>query len=260
MIRRFLLYFLIFSMTSCVPYKDLVLFRQGDAPITNLEQISTLSKVDLTIQPNDILTITVSCYDPILAAPFNLIDSRQASNVDPNSPLVSYLVDSNGSIEYPVFGKIQVAKKTISQLRDTLTKRIKPYIKEPIINIRRVNFRVTVLGEVSKPSSFNVPSERITILEAIGMAGDLTPHSDRQRVIIVREENGKMTFGKVNLQSTDFFTSPYYYLRQNDVVYIDPKKNKTATVNDPASKYVSWGTAVFSAISTVVTVIILLKR
>lgn len=237
----------------------MVLFRSDKNAIPNIDPLSSLAKPDLTIQPNDILTIVVSCYDPALAIPFNMIDIKQSANVDPNSPLTGYLVDNNGAIEFPVLGRLQVAKKTIGQLRDTLVKKIKPYIKDPVVNIRRVNFRVTVLGEVAQPGSFHIPSERITLLEALGRAGDMTPHSDRQRVTIVREENGKMTFGRVNLQSSDFFTSPYYYLRQNDVVYIDPKKSKRASVNEPGDKYVSWGTAVFSAISTIVTVLILLK-
>ena len=260
MIQRILFSVLLFSLSSCTTYKDLVLFRKSETPLPEIAPLSALSKIDLTIQPDDALSITVNCYDPQLAAPFNLIDSRNSGNTQANSALVSYLVDGTGSIEFPVLGKIQVAKKTIAQVRDTLYKKIKPYIKDPTINIRRVNFRITVLGEVSKPTSFNVLSERITILEALGLAGDLTPYSDRERVMVIREENGKMVFGRVDLQSTDFFTSPYYYLHQNDVVYVDPKKNKKATVSDNASKYVSWGTAVLSAISTIVTILVLVKK
>lgn len=260
MFYRIILLAFVLSTTSCIPYKDLVLFRRAETPLPYIEPLSSLSKIDLTIQPDDVLSITVSCYDAQLAVPFNLIDTRQAGATQANSPLVTYLVDSKGDIEYPVLGRIHVGKKTIIEIRDTLYAKIKPYIKEPSINIKRVNFRITVLGEVAKPSSFSIASERITLLEALGMAGDLTPYSDRQRIMVVREENGKMVFGRVDLQTTDFFTSPYYYLHQNDVVYVDPKKNKKGTVNDPAAKYISWGAAALSAISAIVTVIILAKR
>jgi polysaccharide biosynthesis/export protein len=260
MLNRIILFAFLLSVTSCIPYKDLVMFRRTETPLPYIEPLSSLNKVDLTIQPDDMLSITVSCYDPQLAVPFNLVDTRQAGNTQANSPLVTYLVDSKGDIEYPVLGRIHVGKKTIIEIRDTLYAKIKPYIKEPSINIKRVNFRISVLGEVAKPSFFNINSERITLLEALGMAGDMTPYSDRQRVMVVREENGKMVFGRVDLQSTDFFTSPYYYLHQNDVVYVDPKKNKKGTVNDPAAKYINWGTAALSAVSAVLTVIILSKR
>ena len=196
------------------------MFRRAETPLPEIPPLSSLNKTDLTIQPDDALSITVSCYDPLLAIPFNLTDPRVAGNSLPNSPLISYLVDSRGEIDFPVLGKMQVGKKTITQIRDTLIKRIKPYIKEPSVNIRRVNFRITVEGEVARAGSFNVPSERITILEALGLAGDLTPYSDRQRIMVIREENGKMVFGRIDLQSTDFFTSPYYYLHQNDVVLV----------------------------------------
>ena len=260
MLKQIFIFAFLLSITSCIPYKDLVLFRRSEKPLPNIDPLSTLSKYDQTIQPDDALSITVSCYDAALAAPFNLIDPRQAGNMPTNSPLASYLVDSKGDIEFPVLGRIHVGRKTIIEIRDTLYKKIKPYIKEPSINIRRINFRITVLGEVARPGSFNINSERITVLEALGLAGDMTPYSDRQRVMVQRDENGKVIFGRVDLQSTDFFTSPFYLLHQNDVIYVDPKKNKKATVVDPASKYLTLGTAVLSALSTIVAIFALTRK
>ena len=260
MIYRIILFSLLFSITSCIPYKDLILFRNNEVPLPDLAPINTPKNIDLVIQPDDALSITVSSLDPQLAVPFNLVDTRSMGYVQPGAQLVSFLVDSKGNIDYPVLGKINVSNKTIPQLRDTLVVKLQPYIKDPSINIRRVNFRVSVLGEVTRPGTFNISSERIALLEAIGMAGDMTPHSDRQRVLVVRESDGKTTFGKIDLQSPDFFNSPYYFLRQNDVVYIDPKKNKRGSVNDPASKYITWGAAGLSAISTIATIIALLRK
>jgi polysaccharide biosynthesis/export protein len=260
MIQRITLFCLLLSATSCVTYKDLILFRKTETSLPEIPPLSTPKNIDLVIQPDDALSINVSCIDPQLAVPFNLVDMRTAGYIQPGSPMVSFLVDNKGFIDFPVIGRINVANKTIPQLHDTLVNRIKPYIKEPSINIRRVNFRVTVLGEVLKPGSYNINSERITLLEAIGLAGDLTPYSDRQKIMVVREENGKTTFGKIDLQSTDFFSSPYFFLHQNDVVYIDPKKSKKSTVNDPASKYLSWASAGLSAASAIITVLVLYKR
>jgi polysaccharide biosynthesis/export protein len=255
----FLLAFLL-TVTSCVPYKDMVLFRKDQKALPEIPATAVAKNADLSILPNDALAITITCLDPSVSEPFNLVDKRNTGQTTADSPLTSFLVDGNGDINFPILGKIQVAKKTIPQLRDMLLEKLKPYIKDPSVMIRRVNFHVTVLGEVAKAGTFTISSERITILEAIGMAGDFTPYSDRQRVMVVREENGKVTTGKVDLQTPDFFTSPYYFLHQNDVVYIDPKKNKTGNVNDPANKYISWGTATFSAVAAVATVFLLLNR
>jgi polysaccharide biosynthesis/export protein len=254
------LFCLILSATSCIPYKDLVMFRKDEKPLPDLPAISSSKNPDLLIQPNDALSITVNALDPQLAAPFNLVDMRSGSAIQANSPLISFLVDSNGEIDYPVLGKIKVEKLTIPQLRELLTKRIKAYIKEPTVNIRRVNFKITVMGEVSKPGTFEINSERITILEALGLAGDMTQHSDRQRVMVIREENGKVTTQKIDLQSSTFFNSPYYYLRQNDVVYVDPKKSKKGSVSDPANKYVNWIVAGFSAVAAVLSVVAILRN
>jgi polysaccharide biosynthesis/export protein len=260
MIYRILIFCSFLSMTSCIPYKDLILFRKDETSLPDIAAISSYKNLDLPIQPNDALSITVSCLDPQLAVPFNLVDMRSGSAIQANSPLISFLVDSNGEIDYPVLGKIKVEKLTIPQLREVLTKKIKTYIKDPTVNIRRVNFKVTVMGEVVKPGTFEINSERITILEALGLAGDMTPHSDRQRVMVVREENGKVTAQKIDLQSVTFFSSPYYYLRQNDVVYVDPKKSKKGSVNDPANKYVNWVVAGFSAVAAVLSVVAILRN
>ena len=260
MIYKFITLLILISTSSCIPYKDLILFRKGEEPLKELQMTSVNKNIDVPIQPNDALSITVSCLDPQLAIPFNLLDSRTVGQIQSESPLASFLVDSNGDINYPVLGKIAASKKTIAQLRDLLLEKLKPYIKEPSINIRRVNFKITVLGEVARAGAFTIHSERVTILEAIGLAGDFTSYSDRQRVLVVREENGKISSMKIDLQTPDFFTSPYYFLHPNDVVYVDPKKSKKGTVSDPANKYISWSSAGLSAISVIATVIILLKK
>lgn len=251
---------LLLFISSCIPYKDLILFRKAETPLPEMATSSVSKNTDLLIQPNDALSITVNSLDPTLAEPFNLTDRRNGGQVNVESPLASFLVDSNGDIAYPVLGKIQAAKKTIPQLRDTLIARLKPYIRDPSVNIRRVNFHITVLGEVTKAGVYTLASERVTLLEAIGMAGDFTPYSDRQRVLVVREENGKVTSAKIDLQTPDFFSSPYYFLHQNDVVYVDPKKSKKGTVNDPADKFINRGAVGFSAISVIITIILLVKR
>jgi polysaccharide biosynthesis/export protein len=260
--RSLILLLIIISITSCTPYKDMVLFRRAETPLTDLQPLSNYAKPELTIQNDDALYIVVSCYcKPELIAPFNLVNPIVASNVQASSPVASFLVDNKGEIDFPVLGKLQVARKTIAQVKDTLYKKIKPYITDPslTINIRRVNFRITVMGEVNKAGTFNINSERVTLLEALGMAGDLTAYSDRERITIIREVNGKTTYGKVNMQTSDFISSPYFYLYQNDVVYVDPKKSKRAVVQEPADKYLARGSAILAGISTFVTFLIFFK-
>ncbi len=235
---RFLLFLLLlFQFASCVPYTQMVNFRKSeqfqpleDHPVDNL--------VRITIQPDDVLFIRVHAEDPVAAAPYNLIQSNQGLNVSgENAALFGYLVDPDGYIDFPVLGRLKVSGLTTTQLRDMLQQRLDGHLNAPVVNVRFINFKVTVLGEVGRPSTFTVSGERITILEAIGMAGDFTPYSDRDHVMVIREKDGKRDFGLLDLRSPDVFRSPYFYLQQNDVVYVEPIKAKTATVRDPIAEW-----------------------
>jgi len=138
----------------------------------------------------------------------------------------SYIVDSDGNIDFPVLGKIKIAGLNRDQAKKKLVDELTDYIKKPIVNITTVNYKITVLGEVARPGTYTATNERITLIEALGMAGDLTIYGERENVLVIHDYDGKKTYTRVNLKSQELFESPVYYLAQNDVVYVEP--NKTA--------------------------------
>jgi len=235
--RPLLFLLILFQFASCVPYTQLVNFRKTEA-FKPLEDHPVENMVRITAQPDDILFIRVHAEDPLTAAPYNIISGAQGVNLtEQNAALAGYLVDPDGNIDFPVLGRMKVSGMTTAEIRDMITERLQSHLKDPVVNVRFINFKITVLGEVARPSSFGVSGERITILEAIGLAGDFTPYSNRENVMVIREKDGQRDFGLLNLHSPDVFQSPYFYLRQNDVVYVEPIKAKTATVRDPISEW-----------------------
>jgi polysaccharide export outer membrane protein len=164
-----------------------------------------------------------------------------------------YLVAKNGTIDFPVLGTLNVQGLTIPQLKDTLKVKLDKYLTDPILNIRLLNYKVTVLGEVLRPSTYSIPSERITIVDAIGMAGDLTIYGKRENVLLIREENGQRKFIRMNLNSSNIFESPYYYLKQNDIVYIEPNKSKITASDASQLRYFAIATSVITLLIVILT-------
>lgn len=210
---------LMVSLGSCVSNKEMVYLQDAEG-VTALEAIV---KVEPKIQQNDILSINVSALDAEAALPFNLFE---AGNTTSLPKPITYLVNSDGEINFPVLGKIKVEGFTTKEITNNLTEALAVYIKNPIVNIRLTNFKVTVLGEVKSPGTYPVPNERISILEAIGLAGDLTIQGKRKTVVLIREQNGKRTFIDIDLTSREILNSPYFYLVQNDVLIVEPNKSK----------------------------------
>lgn len=205
------------SLTGCATREQIVYF-QGD--MDSIEQQA--EKYSPTIQPDDLLVITVSARDFEATKPFNQVNYYYQS---PNEArLQTYLVDEEGYIDYPVIGKIQLGGLTRSQATNKLKKLLEEYIIDPGATINISNFKVTVLGEVTRPGSYTIPNERITILEALGLAGDLTINGVRNNVMVIREVNGEKTFHRVDLTSGNVVNNPVYFLMQNDVVYVEPNK------------------------------------
>ena len=210
---------LMISMGSCVSKKEMVYLQDADG----IDAIEAIVKVEPKIQQNDILSINVSAMDAEAALPFNLFEAGNTTSVP--KP-ITYLVNSDGEINFPVLGKIKVEGFTTKEITSHLAETLAVYIKNPIVNIRLTNFKVTVLGEVKAPGTYTVPNERISILEAIGMAGDLTIQGKRKTVVLIREQNGKRTFIDIDLTSREILNSPYFYLAQNDVLIVEPNKSK----------------------------------
>jgi len=243
--------------TSCVRYPELVSF----APIDNSIPPEAIENfVDLKIAPQDLLSIKVSSFPADAAAPFNIDQAiRNVGNIQNTENLglfSGYLVDNEGNIDFPTLGKIEVAGFTTREVKNNIIQKLLPYLKEAVVNVRILNFKVTVSGEVNRPGTVNVPNQRITILEAIGLAGDFSNYANRSNVLVVREEGGIRQYARLNLQSPDVFKSPFFYLQQNDYIYVEPIKARVATVADPLTRALSYGSAALS----LVTIIIALFR
>jgi len=182
------------------------------------------------IQVDDLLSITVTSLNPESNMLFNvgvLMPSGDRANTVVSNPVnENYLVDKNGNINYPVIGLIKLEGLTKQEAVNKMSQLLNEYVKDPIINIRFMNFKVTVIGEVTNPNSFIIPTEKITVLEALGLAGDMTAYGKRENVLVIREKEGVRTATRINFNEKDVLNSPYFYLQQNDIVYVEPYKTK----------------------------------
>lgn len=213
---------MIIPVVSCVSKKDVLYFQD----IEKLNEAHENSNYKTIIRPDDLLTITVSVLDPKAAMPFNppIVNSASldGQSVSGRQQIQSYLVDKEGNIEFPVVGTLKLGGLTREEAMNTLKSELKEYLKDPIINLRILNFTITVLGEVQRPGAYTVNDERITVLEALGLAGDMSLYGKRTTVKVVREENGDIITGNLDFTTADLVNSPFYYLQQNDVVIVDP--------------------------------------
>ena len=215
---------------------------------------SNMTVPESIIQKNDILSIVVSDLNPKATEIFN---PANTDNSDPSATsnkdmTRGYLVDTDGNIYFPLLGSIKAEGLTKAQLKDKIRNLSieKKILLDPIVNIRFINFRVTVLGEVGRPTVIPIPNEKISLLEALGLAGDLTIYGNRKNVMVIREEvvpgqKEQRSIARLDLNSAELFTSPYYYLQSNDIVYVEPNKSKVAST----SRATQWLPVVFSALS-----------
>ncbi len=242
-------------LSSCgVKYKSVPYFI--DLPADSLLKEQITNKTVLRIQKNDILAITVNSLNPEASAIFNLgttssVQAGNVSNLDPSLTANGFLVDEKGLIQLPLVGSVSVNGLTTAEAREQIQNKLKPYLKEPVVSIRLVNFRISVLGDVSRPGVYPISNERVNVSEALSLAGDLTITAERNNVLLVREIDGNRQFVRLNMQSKELFNSPYYYLQNNDVLYIQPGKAKYASV-DASYRNVS---IVLSALSVIALLI-----
>lgn len=245
----FLLIFSAFVTSSCVNTRQATYFN-GVNDGTVIDNIPVPEQV---IQKNDLLSIAVSSLSADASAPFNSPNYAAQVPGATNNITSGYLVNASGEIQFPFLGNIKAEGLTKEQLKNDIIKKIltADLLKDPILNIRFLNFRVTVLGEVKNPTVINVPSEKISLLEAIGLAGDLTLYARRDNVLVIREEAGKKVVKRIDLNSNELLNSPYYYLRSNDVVYAEPNKAGVAASN----RSQQWVPAVLSGLSLVTIIL-----
>ena len=219
------------SLDGCTSAKKLVYFQGA----TSREDTVTIPEPFIPIiKKGDVLSVQVSSLNAEASAYFNPTAVAESnSTVTSTNPLIrtsGYLVDTDGTIKLPLVGQVAVADLTNAKAGELISSKLKAYLKEPTVTVRNLNFRISVLGEVSRPALFTIPNEQITLPEALGLAGDLTIYGRRDNVLIVREEGKRRVFARLDLTRRDAFQSPYYSLHPNDVVYVEPGKVRATTV------------------------------
>ena len=257
-IKSFIIFcFFAFLLASCSSYKN-VPYLQNPEVVNEFDGILPL--YDATIMPKDLLTITVNTTDPDAAAPFNLtvqtsINAARSSSLTQQPSLQQYLVNNEGTIDFPVLGRIKVGGLTKNEAEDLIREKLSDYLNEvPIVTVRMANYKIAVLGEVARPGMFTVSNEKVNIFEALAMAGDLTIWGMRDNVKLIREDAiGKREIIMLNLNDAEIVTGPYYYLQQNDILYVNPNKTK-AKNSDIGQSTSLW----FSATSILVSIASLL--
>jgi polysaccharide export outer membrane protein len=237
-------------MSSCVSKKKILYLQDIDSSLTTNE----LNYKSL-IKKDDILRITVTSENMELVQPFNQFISATNQNslegAGQQGQLFGYLVDNNGEIVFPVIGSIEAAGKNREEMTEFLQSILREkFVKDAVVDVRIVNFKVTVLGEVNRPGTFNLDYNRITLLQVIGQAGDLTIYGNRKNITILRDVDGVQTSHRVDLTNSDFIDSEFYYLQQNDVVVVEPNyaQVQAAGFNRNASLYVSVASILLSLI------------
>ena len=243
-----------FLLTACQSYKKVPYLQDAEVVLYSTQDTQLY---DAKIMPKDLLTIVVSCTSPELAVPFNLTVATQnnmALNYATTQPVLQqYLVDNDGNINFPVLGKIHVAGLSKQELCDELQSKLSKYIENPLVNVQITNYRITVMGEVNRPGTFTIKNDRISILDAFGYVGDLAITANRKNILLIRDNDGQKEFVRMDITDPSLFTSPYFYLRQNDVIYVEPNLAKQRNSRFSQSK--QYNITVFSSIISAISVI-----
>lgn len=251
----------IFLLASCQSYKKVPYLQ--DAEVVG-QAVQQENLYDAKIMPKDLLTIVVSCTSPELAVPFNLTVASPVSVAAGNTQLTTqptlqpYLVDNAGKINFPVLGELKVGGLTKKEAEQLIVEKLKPYIKEtPIVTVRMVNYKISVIGEVARPGTFTISNEKVNLLEALAMAGDMTVWGLRDNVKLIREgADGKQEIITLNMNKAETLLFPYYWLQQNDIVYVTPNKAKArnSDIGNSTSLWFSATSILVSLASLLVTI------
>ena len=248
-----LIFLLIMGLSSCVSKKNITYFQFDE-----IEQSKVSNKFETVFKPDDLLQITISSDDVEATLPFNLpaVTFGTTGSATGTPKQQTYLIDSKGEIDFPILGKLKLGGLSRESALELLKNKLSPdYVKSPTINIKIANFKVTVYGDVKKPGTYTIPNERVSILDAIGLAGDLNISGRRDNIMVIREENNKKVQYRVNLLSNKSLTSPVFYLQQNDVVYVEHNKARiqSASSNSNTSLFIS-------VTGLIITIVSLLTR
>lgn len=264
--RLFLIICLIACLTACKTPEKINYIQDVEPGVTQPIE----SRQSIIIQPKDMLSIIVSTKDPELAAIFNLSVQANRAGVPIfssayNQYLSGYVVDNNGDIDFPILGKIHAAGLSRWALQERIIQKLieRDLLKDMVVTIEFMNFKVSVLGEVKNPGTYSIEGDKVTVLEAIAMAGDLTIYGLRNEVYVIREENGERQNFKLDLRSKDIFNSPAYYLRQNDIIYVQPNEVRAgqSTINQNSVRSISLWLSITSLLTSIsILVVNLVKK
>jgi len=243
-------------LCSCSSPKNIPYFQ--DLPDSLDTLVTKAAYSDPKIQPDDILSITIQTTDPSATASVNqniegisVIGASSERNIG-SQQVSGFLVDKNGEVELPMLGVIKLAGMTTFEAREKVRQAAKAYFVNPSVQVRFVNFKITMIGEVTRPATYTIPSEKVTVLDALGLAGDLTIYGKRENVLLIRESPKGKQMIRFNLNDTRMLASPYFYLKQNDVIYVEPNKAKVATTDAARTRSI----AIFTSIASVITIVI----
>ena len=249
-------------LSSCSSIKNVKYF--ADVPdTTTVTKLADLKYIEPRILPDDILSINIQTVDPTATQVLtqgnvqnSAIGATSAGSTG-GQTIAGYLVDNLGNIEMPVLGKIKVSGLTTEQARSLIREHASQFYKNPTVNLRFANFKITILGEVTKPGTYVVANEKVNILDALGLAGDLTIYGKRENVVLVRQqENGSRELIKIDLTKTEVLNSPYYFLKQNDYIYVEPSKSKIVASDAIQSRNISIITAIAASLVSLLAIII----
>lgn len=258
------IYFLFLFITSCSSSKNIKYFQD----ISDTAKVTAIPAIPFaapTIQPDDILTITVVTVDPLASQVINMGNIPGSANsslsvnpaMTPQQIIAGYLIDKNGNVELPVLGKLKLAGLTTTEAKGVIQAKAATFFNDPTVSVRFANFKISVTGEVGRPSSYVVPNEKVSLLDALAMAGDITIYGKRENVLLIREgDDGSKLAYRFNLNNSNIMKSPYFYLKQNDVIYVEPSKSKVAANDIAQTRNI---TIISSALSVLIVLLTRLK-
>lgn len=227
---------IVFGELGCVSSRQVVYFQdnsgtKGSVPIAESYVPRIKSGDVLSIQVSSLNSDASAFFNPHALTAQSTGRTQQQTNANGLPEMAGYLVAASGEIELPLVGRLSVGDLTVSECSALIKQKLAPFLKEPTVNVRNQNFRISVLGEVTRPALFTIPNDQITLIEALSLAGDATIYGRRDNVLVIREEGGKKTFSRVDLTQRNLFRSPYYYLHPNDIVYVEPGKARVANAD-----------------------------
>lgn len=252
-IRSIFVLLMVLTFASCSSTKYVPYFQDINQKSAAINDVSSFNEP--RIQADDILSIAIFTTDPNSSLLINQLAGQasiiSALNQTPPQATNGILVDKDGNVDLPVLGKIKVEQLTTYQAKELILQKASVIYQKPSVQVRFSNFKITVLGEVSKPATYVIPNEKVSVLDALGLAGDLTIFGRRENVLLVRENGGKKEYARLDLNSSTLFSSPYFYLKQNDVLYVEPNKGKAASLNQARTQTIA---IIGSALSVLVVI------